>query len=146
MIAYLDSSVLARAYLPDEDGHEQAVTLLEDPHVVTVTGTWSRIEVSGALVRAARDGRGDEEGLLALLDEDLDVDGPVTLLAVPQEELEERALALVRAHGLRAMDAWHLAAAAEIGMTLLEAGESMALATRDGEQARLAEELGFVLV
>ncbi len=70
----------------------------------------------------------------------------MTLLAVPQEELEERALALVRAHGLRAMDASHLAAAAEIGMTLLEAGESMALATRDGEQARLAEELGFVLV
>ncbi|MDQ3461604.1 MAG: hypothetical protein M3471_01005, partial [Actinomycetota bacterium] len=77
MIAYLDSSVLARAYLADEDGHDAAAALLEDPEVATLTGTWSRIEVSGALVRAARAGRADWEGLLALLDQDLDPDGPV---------------------------------------------------------------------
>ncbi|EUA52295.1 hypothetical protein I553_2481 [Mycobacterium xenopi 4042] len=62
MIAYLDSSVLARAYLVDEDGHQQAIALLGDPEIATVTGTWTRIEVSGALVRAARGGRGDEKG------------------------------------------------------------------------------------
>lgn len=38
MIAYLDSSVLVRSYLHDEDGHEQAVALLEDPDVTAVTG------------------------------------------------------------------------------------------------------------
>ena len=53
MIAYIDSSVLARAYLPDEPGHEAAAKLLEDPEIGLVTGTWTRIEVSGALMRAA---------------------------------------------------------------------------------------------
>ncbi|MGI9094502.1 MAG: hypothetical protein ACR2F4_02870 [Thermoleophilaceae bacterium] len=47
MIAYLDSSVLARAYRADEDGHEQAIALLDDPEIAAVTGTWTRIEVSG---------------------------------------------------------------------------------------------------
>lgn len=57
MIAYLDSSVLARAYLADEDGHEQAKQLLNDAQIATVTGTWTRIEISGALIRAARSSR-----------------------------------------------------------------------------------------
>jgi hypothetical protein len=79
VIAYLDSSVLARAYLVDEDGHREAAGLLADPRIAPVTGTWTRIEVSGALVRAARAGRGDEKGLLALLDADLA--GPVIVSA-----------------------------------------------------------------
>lgn len=58
MIVYLDSSVLARAYLTDEEGHEEAVALLHDADVAAATGTWTRMEVSGALVRAARTGRG----------------------------------------------------------------------------------------
>ena len=49
MIAYLDSSVLARAYLADEDGHEHAVALLGDSEIAPVTGTWTRIEVSRAM-------------------------------------------------------------------------------------------------
>jgi len=44
--------------------------LLANSDIALVTGTWSRVEVSGALVRAARAGRGDEPGLLALLDAD----------------------------------------------------------------------------
>ena len=43
MIVYLDSSILARAYLADEDGHDQAVALLDDPEIAAVTGTWTRI-------------------------------------------------------------------------------------------------------
>ena len=90
MIAYLDSSVLARAYLVDEDGHQQATALMADPDIATVTGTWTRIEVSGALVRAARADRGDEKGLLALLDSDLA--GPVIVLGAPQDQVEQHAL------------------------------------------------------
>jgi predicted nucleic acid-binding protein len=78
VIAYVDSSVLARAYLVDEDGHDEATALLANPDIATVTGTWTRIEVSGALVRAARGGRADEKGLLELLDGDLA--GPVIVL------------------------------------------------------------------
>ena len=142
MIAYLDSSVLARAYLADEDGHQDATALIDHREIATVTGTWTRIEVSGALVRAARSGRGDEKGLLALLDADLS--GPVIVLGAPQEEVEQSALALVRDHALRAMDAWHLAVASIVVPPLLEPGEERAFASRDEPQRGVARELGFV--
>jgi uncharacterized protein len=144
VIAYLDSSVLARVYLVDEDGHDQAAALLADREIATVTGTWTRIEVSGALVRAARAGRGDEKGLLALLDADLA--GPVIMLGAPQNEVERHALELVRRHALRAMDAWHLAVAALVVPPLLEPGEPKAFASRDQAQRKVAEELGFVAI
>lgn len=143
MIAYLDSSVLARAYLADEVGHDQATALLGDPDLGLITGTWTRIEVSGALVRAARVGRGDETGLLALLDADLAADGPVTIVAAPQEDVEARALELVRSHGIRAMDAWHLAAATLVTPNLVEPGEEVGFATRDRAQSEVAVALGF---
>ncbi|ORA82745.1 type II toxin-antitoxin system VapC family toxin [Mycobacterium malmoense] len=144
MIVYLDSSVLARAYLVDEDGHQEANSLLADPDIATVTGTWTRIEVSGALVRAARAGRGDEKGLLGLLDADLA--GPVIVLGAPQDQIERHALQLVRRHALRAMDAWHLAVAVIAVPLLLAPGESRAFASRDEAQCQVAEELGFVTI
>ena len=144
MIAYLDSSVLAHAYLVDEDGHQEATALLADPEIATVTGTWTRIEVSGALVRAARAGRGDEIGLLALLDADLA--GPVIVLGAAQEQVEQHALELVRRHALRAMDAWHLAVATLVVPPLLEPGEPQAFASRDEAQQKVAEGLGFIAI
>jgi uncharacterized protein len=143
LIAYLDSSVLARAYLADEDGHGHAVGLIADADVAAVTGTWTRIEVSGALIRAARSGRADPDGLLALLDADLAIDGPVTLLSAPQDQVEETALDLVRGHAIRAMDAWHLATASLTLSSLAEPGEELAFASRDRAQAKVAELLGF---
>ena len=80
VIAYLDSSALARAYLVDEVGHDEAVAILENFEIALMSGPWSRIDVSGALVRAARSGRGDEQGLVNLLDADLGFDGPVTVI------------------------------------------------------------------
>jgi uncharacterized protein len=146
VIAYLDSSVLARAYLADEDGHKHAVALLGDSEIAPVTGTWTRIEVSGALIRAARTGRGDAAGLLALLDADLAADGPVTLLAAQQERVEETALSLVREHALRAMDSWHLAVASLTIPALAEPGEEIAFASRDEAQATIAVLLGFTRI
>jgi predicted nucleic acid-binding protein len=141
VIAYLDSSVLARAYLADEDGHPQAAALLADPELALVTGTWTQIEVSGALIRAARAGRGDEPGLLALLDSDLT--DTVALLHAPQKQVETAALDLVRRHALRAMDAWHLAVAQLTLPTLAEPGEPQAFASRDDTQRAVAAQLGF---
>ena len=146
MIAYVDSSVLARAYLSDEEGHSSAAALLTDLDLGVITGGWSRIEVSGAIVRAGRAGRCDSPTLLAALDEDLDVEGPVTVMAVPQPDVEEKALDVVREHGCRAMDAWHLAVAALILPELAEAGETPGFATRDAEQGRIAETLGFQVI
>lgn len=146
MIVYLDSSVLARAYLADEPGHEQAASLLGNPEIGLITGTCTRIEVSGALVRAARSRRGDEAGLLGLLDGDLGTGGPVTVIAVDQEEVEVRALGLVREHAIRAMDAWHLAVATLALPSLVEPGEDAGFATRDEAQSSVAASLGLRLV
>ena len=146
MIVYLDSSVLARAYLADEEGHDQALALLDDSEIAATTGTWTRIEVSGALIHAARSGRGDAAGLLALLDADLATDGPVTVLSAPQERVEEMAPSLVREHALRAMDAWHLAVASLTVPPLAEAGEEIAFASRDETQAAVAAMLGFTRI
>ena len=143
MIVYLDSSVLARAYLADEVGHAEAVALLEDPEVALFTGTWTRVEVAGALVRAARAGRGDEVGLLSLLDADVAVDGPVTVVTADQGEVEQGALRLVRAHAIRAMDAWHLATASLLAPALTEPGEEVGFATRDAAQSAVAVLLGL---
>lgn len=143
MIAYVDSSVLARAYLADEPGHGQAAALLGDPEMALITGTWTRIEVSGALVRAARSGRGDETGLLDILDGDLGPDGPVTVIAADQEEVQDRALRLVREHAIRAMDAWHVAVAVLTLPGLAEPGEDVGFATRDVAQSSVAGSLGL---
>ena len=146
MIVYLDSSMLARAYLADEAGHQEATSLLANSEIGLITGTWTRIEVSGALVRAARTGRGDETGLLELLDGDLGTDGPVTVIAADRREVEDRALRLVREHAIRAMDAWHLAVAALALPSLVEPGEDAGFATRDEAQASVATSLGLQLV
>jgi len=143
MIAYIDSSVLARAYLADEEGHEDARALLDAPEIGLITGTWTRIEVSGALLRAARTGRVDSTELLALLDEDLGDAGRVTVVRVEQTEVEERALTLVRNYGVRAMDAWHVAVAAIVLPSVLEPGESPGFASRDAKQASVAASLGW---
>lgn len=87
--------------------------------------------------------RSDADGLLALLDADLAHDGPVTVLSAPQDQVEEQALALVREHALRAMDAWHLATATLTIPTLAEPGEPIAFDSRDEQQAAVAELLGF---
>lgn len=143
MIVYLDSSVLASAYLSDEATHDEAVAMFDDPELGLITGTWTRIEVSGALVRAARAGRGNVQGLLALLDADLATDGPVTVVAADQVHVETQALHLVRTHAIRAMDAWHLATATLVAPGLAEPGEAVGFATRDEAQSTVAEILGL---
>lgn len=117
-----------------------------DPELGLITGTWTRIEVSGALVRAARAGRGDEQGILSLLDADLAVDGPITVIAADQAEVEVQALQLVREHAIRAMDAWHLATAKLVLPSLVEPGEEAGFATRDQAQSAVAAVLGLRIV
>ncbi len=146
MIVYLDSSVLARSYLHDEEGHREALRLLNNPDISRVTGSWTRIEVSGALIRAARASRlgADEEGLLTTLNADLDAGGRVAELTVSQADVEKKALELVREHALRTLDTWHLAVAS-LTVPALAAPEKdeIAFASRDDEQATVAEQLGF---
>lgn len=147
MIAYVDSSLLARAYLPDETGHEDARRLLARRDVARVTSTLTRIEVSGALVRAERAGRvASARRALGMLDADLDDNGSVVEVDAPQEKVEAVALQLARAHGIRALDAWHLAVASIAIPKLADKGEPIGFASRDGDQATVAESLGFAAV
>jgi uncharacterized protein len=144
VIAYLDSSALARAYLGDEDGSEEMQRLLAERTVARYTGTWTRIEVSAAIVRAARGGRKVvPEEALAELDRDLRPDGRVKILSWPAEQVEARALAVAREYGLRALDALHVALASIAIPPLGDRGEPLGFVSRDGAQAAVAQQLGF---
>ena len=55
----------------------------------------------------------------------------MTVVAAAQREVEDRALALVREHAIRAMDAWHLAVAVLTLPVLAEPGEELGFASRD---------------
>ena len=147
MIAYVDSSVLARALLSDEDGSEEARRLLDDRRIAKVTGRWTRIEVSAAVVRAARAGRPVlEADTLARLDAELRPGGRIDVIAAPDLEVEAKALAIAREHGLRALDALHVALASIAIPKLADKGEPLGFASRDGDQATVAAALGFAAV
>lgn len=147
MIVYLDSSVVVRGYLPDEVDHAEVRKLLESPSYTTITGSWTRIEVTGALVRAGTAYRGDRESLLAAFANDIsELSGTLTVVDGEQAEIERIALELVRSTGIRSMDAWHLACARLALDELGEPGEERGFATRDEEQAAVAREMGFAIV
>lgn len=147
MIAYVDSSLIVRAYLEDEDGSIAAQRVLADPSIAKYTGRWTRIEVSGAIVRAARAGRPVlRDDMLTRLDADLRPAGRIRVLAGDDAEIEARALAIARDHGLRALDALHVALASIAIPKLADKGEPIGFASRDGDQATVAESLGFAAV
>ncbi|MER6829984.1 type II toxin-antitoxin system VapC family toxin [Streptosporangium sp. NPDC000563] len=148
MLTYVDSSVLACAYLRDEPGHDRARDLLEDPEHLLVTSTLTVVEVTGVLVRASRARRLLElDTRLAVLAADLGEDGPVTLLSAPRDAVERRAVEIVYAHALRALDAMHLATAELAAVPLLEEpGDKLGFASRDTAQSEAAAALGFTSV
>jgi uncharacterized protein len=141
-IAYVDSSVVVRYYLMNDPHHAAAVALIDDVDSAIVTGTWTVIEASGALVRACRNARVDAAAILARLDLDV-TEGPITLVAEPQEDVERIALDIVRTEGIRAMDAWHIAVASLALPELSGPGDQPVFVTRDTDQARAAERRGL---
>lgn len=144
MIVYADSSVVVRSYLADESDHAEVRMLLNDPELTVITGSWTLIEVTGSLVRAANAHRGDKEGLLASFERDINAaTGSIAVVNAEQAEIERIALELVRSGGLRSTDAWHLACASLAFDELAEPGEERGFATRDAEQAAVAREMGF---
>jgi len=146
VLIYLDSSVLARAYLVDEPGHAEALALLTGESFVT-TSTLTVVEVTSALVRAARARRlADLDGALASLDADTGADGPVILIRADQLTAENMARRLVRDHALRALDALHLAVAELSARPLAGDDEDVAIASRHSAQRTAAGVLGFLVI
>lgn len=145
MLVYLDSSVLARAYLADEPGHADAAALIRGADHLLVSGTWTIVEVTSALVRASRVGRlADLDSLLAILASDTSDEGAVTLLRASAEALEARATEIVVTHALRSLDALHLAYAELAAAPLAERDEPIGFASRDAAQTAAAQARGFV--
>ncbi len=145
MIAYVDASLIVRAYLGDEDGSDAAQRFLSDRSIAKYTGRWTRIEATAAFVRAARGGRRVIlADALRGLDDDLRPDsGRIKVITEPAELVEATALQLAREHGLRALDALHVALAAIAIPKLADKGEPLGFASRDGDQATVAGSLGF---
>lgn len=146
MLVYIDTSVLVRAYLADEPGHAEALALLTDPDTLLVTSSLTRIEATSAVLRAGQAGRCDPTLTLPVLEEDLSPDGPVTLLAPDRAKSEAEAHAIVMAHGLRALDALHLACARLAAVPLLDPGATLHVTSRDAAQAEAARALGFTVM
>jgi predicted nucleic acid-binding protein len=145
MLVYIDSSVLVRAYLPDEKGHDDARALLDGVEHLLVTATWTVVEVTSALARAARGLRVEDlDAVLAVLAADTGDDGPVTLLRGDVGQVERVSTRIVKDHAIRSLDALHLAVAQLAAVPLLDPGEPLGFATRDDAQAVAAEALGFV--
>ncbi|WP_433016742.1 type II toxin-antitoxin system VapC family toxin [Kribbella sp. CA-294648] len=144
MIIYVDSSVLVRAYLPDENGHTAANDLLIGEDAL-VTSTWTVVEVTSALTRAARTGRANLDDLLAAFETDVAVDGPVTLLRPDAVATEARAVEIVREYAIRSLDALHLAVA-DLAAMPLASPEACGFASRDTAQAEAAAKLGFLVL
>lgn len=138
--------MIVRAYLLDEPDNALALRLVRDPEEAVITGSWSRLEVTGALIRAARALRGDEAALIATFDRDTHpAHGSLTIVDANQAEIENVALGVIRRSGIRSMDAWHIACALLAFEELAEPGEECVFVTRDAEQARAAQELGLTV-
>ncbi len=142
-IAYVDSSVVVSYYLPGESAHQRAVELLTDDDMAVVTATLTRIEVSAALVRAARTGRvGAVDDVLDRLDHDFE-NGLITMVAPDANDVDALALQLVRTHGLRAIDAIHVAVASLALPALTGPHDEATFVSRDAAQAEAARALGL---
>lgn len=146
MLVYVDTSFLVRAYLADEPDHDVALTLITGPDALLVTSSLTRIEATSAILRAGRAGRCNPALTLPVLEEDLSTEGKVTLLAPDRDSSEAEAHAIVVAHGLRALDALHLACARLAAVPLLDPGTTLRFASRDADQAEAARTMGFLTI
>ncbi len=145
MIVYLDSSSIVRSYLADESAEDIARGMIDDVDTLTISGSWARIEVTGALVRAQRAGR--TAHALERFEHDVSPQiSRILLVDGEQAEIENLALSIVRRTGLRAMDAWHLSSASFALDALADDGEARAFLSRDAEQQVVASQLGFTVL
>ena len=143
MIAYVDPTALARAYLVDEDGHAEARQLLADPQTALVTGAWTRVQVAAALLRAAGKGTADERGLLSLLEADLSRNGSIAVVSAPEDNVVEQAWRLIRRHRMQLGAAYHVATAVLTLPALAEPQEHLAFASHDQALLRIAAGFGL---
>ena len=142
-VHYADTSALVRAYFADEVRHEERREQLLGGSGPVVTSELARLELTGAVVAAARAGRIGAAGpLLDRLDADCGDQGPLALIRfVPEQALEE-ARRLLLAHRLRSLDALHLAVASSLRAVL---ADEIVFVSDDADQAVAARAEGFAI-
>ncbi len=102
-----------------------------------VSGVLAHIEVSGALVSAARLASVPVGPLLARLDADLG-GTLITMVGADACDVEALALQIVRQQGIRALDALHVATAVLTLRELAGPGDETVFISRDTAQAAAA--------
>lgn len=139
---YADTSALGRIYFADEEDHNQLRLLLLDDGEQVVSSQLARLEIASAAARAERAGRLSAAGrIVAAFDAHCGAGGPFTLLRLQADRIFESAHELVVRHGLRALDAMHLAVA--LGDAGALADTRLLFVTRDAEQAAAARAEGL---
>jgi predicted nucleic acid-binding protein len=146
MIAFVDSSVLVRAYLRDEPNHDAAYAAVFAGEQPMLASELALLECDAAFRRGVRGGRitpaiGD--ALCELLTADLGDDGPVTTLRSDLGRILDRAREIVRDQPVRSLDALHLAVA-DVDGRRVAGGTGLTFVTADRAQADAATALGLV--
>lgn len=142
-LLYADTSALVAAYFVDEEAHAAMRALLREGPDPVVTSALSRLELSSAVLAAARAGRvQDPDALLDRFDADCREEGVVTLLALDAERTLPVATQLVRTQRIHTLDTLH------VGVALLVAGDldrDTVFVTGDRQQATVARAEGLAV-
>jgi predicted nucleic acid-binding protein len=142
-VIYADTSALVRAYLVDEPDHELLRYRLLEADDPVVTSELARVELAGAVMAAARQGRlGQPEVVLDRFATDCSDHGPMALLRLDPVPVLRLARELVGGNLVGTLDPIHLAVARTTAAELV-AGEPLIVVTRDDRQAEVARALGL---
>jgi len=140
---YADTSALVRAYFPDEVEHEILRRLLVEDREMVVTSEIARLELASAVRAAHSSGRvRRREELISRVESAFAEDGPIEPIDLRADVIFPTAYRIVLQHGLRTLDAIHVAVCVE-ECPALAGGDDIVFVTRDAEQAKAARALGL---
>src|SRR5712692_2929377 len=142
-LLYADTSALARVYVADESGHAELKALLFADQQPLVTSEIARLELASAMRAASRTGRvRNYADVLRGIDAHFAQGGPIDAIDLRPRLIFPLAHRLIIEHGLRTLDAVHLAVCVE-ECPALAGGDEIVFVTRDADQAKAARALGL---
>lgn len=136
MTVYLDTSDLVKLYVEEPGG--ETVAALVDRADVVATSVVAYAEARAAIDRLRRERQLTAAGAAAAVRQ-LDADWPHYLVVLVDDELARAAGHLAAAHGLRGIDAIHLAS---FEFLLSRTDDDVHFSSADARQTRAARRLG----
>jgi uncharacterized protein len=144
---YADTSAIIRAYLRDEPDQPALQRLLLGGAEAVVTSEITRVEFGGAMVRATRAGRiRRATDFIRRFDRDCDDDAAISLIPFDRDMALRSAQRVAVDHGLKALDAVHLAVALAAATAASATVEPFRFVTRDQDQAMAARAEGLTVI